>query len=122
MKTIDELKTGGYSELEIAEMLDIEVYQVYDHLTNDVPHIPVVVSGDMEQKEGTEALKDDIVNAASFAVKKLRSNMNKADATELSKLTDSIAKLYTALFKEDKGTQITIHQNNLSMFKNSLKH
>lgn len=119
VKTIDELKEGGYNESEISNMLDIPLMVVYSHLGGEKEYIPKVI--DESELVGTEKLKEDLVNTAQFAVTQLKNGMKNADAQELAKLTDSVAKLYTALFKEDKGTQITIQQNNLSMFKGSLK-
>lgn len=120
VQTIESLKEAGYLESEIATMLDIQLVDVYSHLAGEKLYVPKPIDNS-PKIASTETLKNDIIDAAQTAVTSLKTKMKDADAQELAKLTDSVAKLYTSLFKEDKGTQITIHQNNLSMFKNSLK-
>ena len=118
-KTIDELKTGGYAEFEIAEMLSIPIMDVYSHLAGEKLHVPKIQD---EESSDTTKLKDNILEAASDAVSQIRTNLKgNKDAVEVAKLTDSLAKTFTAFFKEDRGTNIIIQQNNLSMFKDSLK-
>lgn len=119
-KSIDELKTGGYAEVEIAKMLDIPIMDVYAHLSGEKPYLPTV--SDTEETTESEDLKGNLLKAAKVAVSQIENNLRgNKDAVEVSKLTDSLAKTFTAFFKEDKGTQINIMQNNLSMFKDSLK-
>ena len=122
IKTIEDLKEGGYSEMEIADMLDISVMDVYKHLSGEKQHIPRVIEDVKEEKlVGQEKLKADILSTAEFGIKQMREQMKHSDAQEIAKLMDSVSKVYTALFKNDTGVQITIQQNNLSMFKHSLK-
>ncbi len=122
VETIEGLKSGGYSEMEIADMLDISVMDVYKHLSGEKQHVPKVIDEVKEEKlEGQEKLKADILSTAEFGIKQMREQMKTSDAQEIAKLMDSVSKVYTALFKNDTGVQITIQQNNLSMFKHSLK-
>ncbi len=117
-KSIDELKSGGYSEGEIAEMLSIPLVTVYNHLSGVESFTPEVSESDSD----TDDLKTELKSAATEAIRQMKSNIkNNKDAVEVSKMADSIAKTFTAFFKEEKGTTVNIMQTNLSMFKDSLK-
>lgn len=111
---IKELKAGGFDIPEIAVMLHMKPDEVRGALTE--------LNKPSESDAGNlDDLKNDIIVTAKSAVTQIKQDIGHTDAADTAKLTDSLTKLYTAFFKEDKGTQITIQQNNLSMFKHSLK-
>ena len=110
---IDELRSGGFTDTEIAAMLNLPVTEVRKKKEL------VGVEGDGND---LEVLKTDIYATAKKAVSQIKNDLGgRPDAQELSKLTDSLSKLYTAFFKNEANTTVNIMQNNLSMFKDSLK-
>jgi len=74
-----------------------------------------------ESESEEDSLKTSLKSAAVAAVQAITTSLKDADAGEISKLSDSIAKMHTALFKTDPGTVINIQANQLSQFRSVLK-
>lgn len=111
LSKIEELRSGGFTDTEIALMLQVPLSEV-------TKCIAVV-----EEPENVLInLKSKIHSTAMKAVGQIEKDLGgRPDAQELSKLTDSLSKLHTSFFKEDKNTTVNIMNNSLNMFKNSLK-
>ena len=85
MNNIEQLREGGFSDVEISKMLDLPVSEIAEK------------KQELEVNDGSELdnLKSDIYATAQVAVGQIKKDIGgRPDAQELSKLTDSLSKLY----------------------------
>lgn len=107
---VEELRSGGFTDVEIAQMLQVPVSEITKAVV------------EVEDGDDSVNLKSKIMKTAMKAVGQIEKDLGgRPDAQELSKLTDSLSKLHTAFFKTDTNTTVNIMNNSLNMFKNSLK-
>jgi len=124
---VHELLESGKSEVQIAEELGITLMDVYTQLAEAPPMNVTVHKTKPNDKtlpvDLDTSLKALVEKASKTSIQKLQTMLDGGiyDADELAKITNAIAKLHTTHFKEDT-TNITIQQNSLSMFRESLKN
>jgi len=125
--TIAKLLEEGMSIIDISKELSIPVQEVLiaskpQPLFDEIIIPEVLEPVDIEKKDITETLKDKVNTVAIEAIDQISKVLkDNQDATDLSKLSDSITKMHTTFFKTDPGTTINLHTAALNQFRGLLR-
>ena len=127
---VNDMLGMGISPMAIAKELGMQLGDVMS--INEPPKtlfgetrvdLVVPASIDVEDEPSIEdTLKTLVGDTALTAVKALQTAIATADdASELSKLTDSVTKLHSAFFKSDAATVVNIQTGQLAQFRSVLR-
>jgi len=124
--TIGKLLEEGMSIMAISKELNIPVKDV---LVASKPQplfeeliVPEIVEPEQEELKDIDELKTKVNTVALEAINQISVVIKgNKDATELSKLSDSITKMHTTFFKTEPGTTINLHTAALEQFRGLLK-